>query len=153
MLVINMIPSLLTHIASQATCTLNGQPTDCAQVTKAIGGFFGVFFFIFVAIAIFSLIHFVFWIIALIHVLQHEDIKDRMVWLIVVLLVPLGAIIYFFAVYLPYNKGHSVDSSANQPSNSQQYAPPTQPPVTPQSTVETPANPSQPESPPDPTRL
>jgi H+/Cl- antiporter ClcA len=146
-----MVPSLLTHIASQTTCTINGQPTNCAQATKEIGGFFGAFFLIFAIVAVICLIHFVFWIIALIHILQHEDIKDRMVWLVIILLVPLGAIVYFFAVYLPYNKGHSVHN-LSQTYNGQQFVPTTQPPAPPQSTGATSAKPSQPEFPTDRTR-
>ena len=46
-----------------------------------------------------------------IHVAKHEDVKDRTVWLIVLLTaLPLGlmwvaAPIYYFAVKRPYDKG------------------------------------------------
>ena len=47
---------------------------------------------------------FVFWVIALIHLIQHEDVKDRVLWL--VLLFVVGGIIgpvYYFAVKKPYD--------------------------------------------------
>jgi hypothetical protein len=128
-----MILTLLSHIATQSTCTLNGQATSCGNVTKAVGGIFGIFFFIFIFVAIFSLIHLIFWIISLIHVIQHEDIKDRLVWIIVILLVPLGAIVYFFAVYLPYGKTHKAGIPPAQASSPQApiYTPPISPVVSP----------------------
>jgi hypothetical protein len=140
-----MILTLLSHIATQSTCTLNGQATSCGNVTKAVGGIFGIFLLIFIFIAIFSLIHLIFWIISLIHAIQHEDIKDRLVWIIVILLVPLGAIVYFFAVYLPYGKTHKASIPPTQPGSPQApiYPSPVSPAVSPPQPVVTP--PSQPQ--------
>ena len=51
---------------------------------------------------------FVFWIIALIHLIQHEDVKDRTLWLVLLLLVGgLVGPIYYFAVQKPYQKSQS----------------------------------------------
>lgn len=135
-----MLPYIFTHLASQTTCTLNGQPVDCGQVTKAVGGFFGAFFLIFAAAAVLALVNLVFWIISLVHVLQHEDVKDRLVWIIIILIVPLGAIIYFFAVLLPYKKQHPVNApAASSVMPSQPYTPPV--PVAPQNTTSSPSTP------------
>ncbi|MFI5270712.1 MAG: PLDc N-terminal domain-containing protein [Candidatus Saccharimonadales bacterium] len=140
-----MILNLLSHIATQSTCTLNGQATSCGNVTKAVGGIFGIFFLIFIFITIFSIIHLIFWIISLIHVIQHEDIKDRTVWIIVILLLPLGAIVYFFAVYLPYGKTHKaqVYAQAGSPQTPPYTAPapPAVPPTPPQPEVTPPSQP------------
>lgn len=47
----------------------------------------------------------IFWFIALIHLIQNEDVKDRTLW-IVLLFVAGGivGVVYYFAVKMPYDK-------------------------------------------------
>lgn len=57
---------------------------------------------------------FVFWVITLVHVIQHEDVPDRIVW-IILHFVGLGIIagpIYFFAIKQPYDKKHAKKQKA-----------------------------------------
>jgi hypothetical protein len=64
----------------------------------------------------FGLTAFVFWIIALIHVLQHHDVKDRVLW--IVLLLVLGSmvgVVYYFAVQRVYEKGGMRDPNYQPP--------------------------------------
>lgn len=62
-------------------------------------------FLIFAAIFAVAIVIGVFWVLALIHLIQHEDVKDRTLWL--VLLFVVGGVIgpvYYFAVKKPYDK-------------------------------------------------
>lgn len=48
---------------------------------------------------------FIFWLIALVHLIKNEDVKDRVLW--IVLLFVVGGIIgpvYYFAVKKPYDE-------------------------------------------------
>lgn len=52
---------------------------------------------------------FVFWMIALIHLIKNEDVKDRVLW--IVLLFVVGGIIgpvYYFAIKMPYDREKSL---------------------------------------------
>lgn len=65
--------------------------------------FMGIFWFVIIGLQITA---FVMWILALLHVVQHEDIKDRTTWILVVALCGgIGGIIYYFVVKKPYDKG------------------------------------------------
>ena len=78
---------------------------DAAATAAGLGiSLFMLFFWlVFVAAAIAGL---VLWIISLIHVIQHDDVKDRTMWiLLIVLLGTIGGVIYFFAVKKAYDKG------------------------------------------------
>ena len=67
-----------------------------------------IMFLFFALVFIFAITVFVFWIIALIHLIQHEDVKDRTLWLVLLLLVGgLVGPIYYFAVQKPYQKSQS----------------------------------------------
>lgn len=127
-----MLSILLSHF-SELTCTINGVTTtgdQCAGTLKAVGS---IFIFIWLLLMAFGIVSFIFWVISLIHVIQHEDIKDRTMWIIIILLVPLGSWVYFFSVRKSYNKLHS----SGQPVAPAVGTPPAaQPPVEPT----TPAN-------------
>lgn len=57
-------------------------------------------------IIVFSIGGLFFWIISLIHIISHEDVKDRVIWLVVILVLGgLGGVVYYFAVKRPYDKG------------------------------------------------
>jgi TctA family transporter len=75
--------------------------SDASSTAGAAGAL--VVFFIFALIFAFAIAIFVFWVMALIHLIQHEDVKDRTLWL--VLLFVVGGVIgpvYHFAVRKPY---------------------------------------------------
>lgn len=77
--------------------------TAGAAVGLGIGLFMLFFWVIIMGTAIAGL---VLWLISLIHVLQHNDVKDRTMWILIILLVgTIGGVIYFFAVRRPYDKG------------------------------------------------
>ena len=103
-------------------CYVDGVVQNSNDACNAIGGFvFGAFAVLFLIFAIVGLIFFIWWIFMLIHVIKNEDIKDRTVWLIVLLAsLPLGFIwlsapVYHFAVKRPYDKSKFVET---RPSNS-----------------------------------
>ena len=97
---------LLTHFATRAACTLNGQSVSCGKVTTTAAGVFGALFLVLGVVILVGVIGLIFWILSLIHVIQHSDVRNRLVWLIVTLIVPFGAVAYFFVVLIPYNKAH-----------------------------------------------
>lgn len=89
---------LLADMASRSNTN-----TDTGAAAAALVTF--IFFAVVFALAITM---FVFWVIALIHLIQHEDVKDRILWL--VLLFVIGGVIgpvYYFAVKKPYDKINS----------------------------------------------
>jgi cytochrome b subunit of formate dehydrogenase len=90
--------NLLTQFAQ------SGSDEAAAGVAAAgLGLFFLFFWLLVVGLAITGL---VFWIISLIHVLQHADVKDRVMWIVILLVVGnIAGLIYFFVVKRPYDKG------------------------------------------------
>ena len=101
---------------------------QCDNVGKAALGIIAI---ILIPLLILGLVFFIWWIFMVIHVAKHEDIKDRTVWLIVLLTaLPLGLIwvaapIYYFAVKRPYDKGGAREAPNVIPT--QPPAPPNQP--------------------------
>ncbi|MBI4100852.1 hypothetical protein HY441_00040 [Candidatus Microgenomates bacterium] len=90
------------------TCTINGRPAsgeECAQVFKLVA-----IILIPIFIVLFAL--FIWWIFTLIHVIKHEDVPNRIVWLILhfIGLGLLVAPIYHFAVKRPYDRLHPASS-------------------------------------------
>lgn len=86
--------------------SINSNTNEIAEISA---GGAALMFFIFALVFIFVFTLFVFWIIALIHLVQHEDVKDRTLWLVLLLLIPSGLVgpIYYFAVQRPYQKSQS----------------------------------------------
>lgn len=78
---------------------------DAAATVAGLGiGLFFLFFWLLIMIV--SIAGLVLWIISLIHVLQHNDVKDRTMWILILLLVgTIGGVIYFFSVKRAYDKG------------------------------------------------
>lgn len=74
---------------------------------------------IIIPLIIIALALFVWWIFTLIHVITHEDVPNRVVWLVLhfVGLSTLAAPIYYFAVQRPYNKSKA---SVSPPKKTQQ---------------------------------
>src|SRR5262245_20115771 len=111
----------VSYELSNGVCTVDGvvQATTqpCTDGIKTIGTILGL---ILIPILIVALVFLVFWILALIHAIKHEDIKDRNVWLIgLIASFFLGfmwvvTIIYYFVVMRPYKKQHSQAPLDNQ---------------------------------------
>lgn len=74
-----------------------------ASNAGAAGALFAFLAFAFIFTIVITV--FVFWVISLIHLIQNEDVKDRVIW--IVLLFVVGGImgpVYYFAVKKPYEK-------------------------------------------------
>lgn len=80
---------------------------DGAAAVAGVG--FGIFFlFLWLAVIGLGIAGFVLWLISLIHVIQHNDVKDRTMWLLIILLVgTIGGVIYFFTVKKQYDRGEA----------------------------------------------
>lgn len=109
----------------------------------AAGGILGFM----AVIWILALVNFIIFILDLVHLIKHDDIKDRMLWIIVVLLVPFGALVYFFGPRRTYNRLHKdgAVTPAAQPSNPAAVAPA---PVEPTTTEPAPSVPPVTDQPP-----
>jgi hypothetical protein len=120
-LIRNMPPPFLTHFAAQANCSLNNT-LDCTKITAnstgTSAGTFGALFFFLGIFILIAVVCFMFWILSLVHVIKHADVKNRIAWLIIILLVPFGGIIYFVAILRPYNIAHPYIPNRQQPENS-----------------------------------
>ena len=94
-----------TFAQANYSCTINGRPgtsEECAQVG-------GVLMAVFIPLIIIGVLFFIWWITTLIHVLTHEDVPNRVLW-IVLHFVGLGLLVapvYQFAVKRPYKRSHS----------------------------------------------
>lgn len=88
-------------------CTVNGQPVPCDQALDHFGTFFFgfglLFFFMFVFIFLVATVGLVLTIVMIVHAAQN-GIKDRTLWIVLmVLLGPIAALIYYFAVKRPFD--------------------------------------------------
>lgn len=89
-------------------CYVNGvlQPNSDACTPFLSGGLI-----LFGLLMVFLLIMLIFWVLALIHAVKHEDIKDRNMWIILLVAgVVVGfastvTVVYYFVVMRPYKKG------------------------------------------------
>ena len=100
--------TLQTFAQSSAQCTVNGEPVDCGDAGKAIGG-------IFLIMLIFGLINLVFFLIAIIHLIKHSDVPDRTLWIILSIFIPFAAWVYVFGPRRNYNKkGGSAQTASTQ---------------------------------------
>lgn len=61
---------------------------------------------IFIPLILLGIAMFVWWIVTLVHVLSHEDVPNRVLWIVLrfVVLGTLAAPVYYFAVQRPYAK-------------------------------------------------
>ena len=103
---------------------LQSTTEQCTDITNTAGAFFGLgvaFIFLMIFLIIIWLVFFIFWIIQLIHVIQHQDIKDRTMWIVlqiaafflgfIWLIVP----IYYFIVMRNYKKQQLENQTSNSP--------------------------------------
>lgn len=90
----------------QPTCQLNGKQIPCDQLIDSgilAFGFWGVLVIFILGLAI-SILIFAFWIWMIVHSIKN-DIKNKPLWIIILLLFGLlGAIIYYFAIKRPFDK-------------------------------------------------
>ena len=101
---------MLAAVNSTSNCTVNGQPADCGKALQVAGAFV-------LPLAVLMLVLGVFWVISLMHLLKHDDVPNRTIWL-VLHFIGLGlsaGIIYFFAVKRPYDKRAAAAQSAIPP--------------------------------------
>ena len=79
---------------------------DSAAAAAVFGGIGLIFILIWLLLIGLGIAGFVLWLISLIHVLQHNDVKDRVMWILILLLVgTIGGVIYFFTVKRTYDSG------------------------------------------------
>lgn len=129
--------NLLTRLAivyndtpSEYGCFVNGEPVSCTEAGKVVAAILIPFLLVFAVLT-------VFWIISLIHLVKHEDVPNRTLWIILhfVGLGPLAGIIYFFVVKRPYDRSHLAGTNNVPPANPVSDQQSSQPPVaTPQPT-------------------
>ncbi len=90
----------LALLAQSDYTTLTSGTGGDEAVATGVGIFIIVFWLFFMA---FALVSFVLWVMSLIHVIQHEDVKDRIVWIIMLVAFGgLAGLIYHFVVRRPY---------------------------------------------------
>lgn len=124
----------LAQTTSEATCTVNGSPVDCAEAGATLGG-------VMIVLSIFGLVSFVFTLWMFIHVLTHDS-KNKVLWALIIFFTGLlGALVYFFTERKKVNNP-SANEVASTPAGqspiaqAQPHVPPSQPqqPIQPQPT-------------------
>lgn len=108
-----------TYEYSNGNCFVDGvlQPTteQCTNITNTFLNIGAALLIFFAFLAVIWLVFFVFWVIQFVHVLKHEDIKDRNMWIILfIAALLLGFIwlivpIYYFAVMRKFKKQQPVE--------------------------------------------
>ncbi len=100
-------------------CMLNGQPIDCGELANKAEPFIGFGLAILAFIGIILVAVFVFWLLMLIHAIQHNS-PDRTLWIVVLLasfftgFALIGAIVYFFA---EKKRAEAAPLATSQPTN------------------------------------
>ena len=113
-----MLAILATPTAS-SDCTLNGQPVPCDQLTDQFGAFFVgfglVFFFFFALFFVLGVAGLALTIWMIVHAAQNE-VKDRALWIVLMaLLGPVAAVIYYFAVKRPFDQQRAKPAAPARP--------------------------------------
>jgi len=98
------------------TTTSKVDPGEAAAASAVFAGF-GIVMLLFCLVLVgVAIACFVFWVIALIHVLQHQDVKDRVMWIVILFVAgTIAGVIYFFAVKRPYDRGGMRETPSVQP--------------------------------------
>lgn len=92
----------------------------CTEPFKFLLGAGALFLALAMFLLVLGLIFFVFWIVMLVHAIQHEDITDRTIWLITLAgglilgFTWLVAILYYIAVKRPYDSKDKQISTAKK---------------------------------------
>lgn len=96
---------MLNTLAQQTSnCTVNGEPVDCGELIEPLTAFFGAIGAFLLFFFLLFLIGFIFWVISLVHLFSHEDVEERIMWILLVILVPLMQFVYFFGPRRSYEK-------------------------------------------------
>jgi len=105
----------LSSSTQSSSCTVNGEPAPCSQAA-------GVSAIIVLPMIILYVVLFVFWVKSLMHVIKHQDVPNRTLWLVLhfVGVGILAGIIYKFVVQKPYEKSHA-NGMAMGPNPAQGY--------------------------------
>ncbi len=100
---------------------LQSSTDSCEGIIRGILAFLAA---IFILLIILGVLSFVFWVWMLVHVVKNDDVKDRTIWLLsLIISFPLGlhwlsAPIYYFVVKRPYDKGKASKKSSAASSSS-----------------------------------
>lgn len=101
------------------TCVVDGVVQSSTEACSAVAGTAAwIVGLILIPLIIIGIALFVLWVLMLIHVIKNEDIKDRTVWLVVLLgsfLIGsngLAAIIYYFLAKRPYDRQKATETSS-----------------------------------------
>lgn len=87
---------------SHTTCTLNGKEIDCAELADKAEPFIGLGIGLLAVFLVLLIASFVFWLLMMIHAVQHEW-PDRTIWVILLAVSfflgfgLIAALVYFFA--------------------------------------------------------
>lgn len=106
---------------AETTCTINGEDrpvSDCTHLVKSAAPFLIVIFLVGLGL-------FIWWISTLVHVIKHEDVDNRILW-IVLHFVGLGILcapVYHFAVKRPYDAKHKAGQGPVSPVSSTPTSP------------------------------
>src|SRR3989344_57648 len=97
--------SVANQIALAAgKCTVNGQEVDCAELGNQVKGFLGWGIGIFLVVAVLGIWATVFWIIMIVHAVQH-DVENKAMWIILMVFTGIvGALVYYFVVKRKFTK-------------------------------------------------
>lgn len=104
---------------AQATCTVNGEEVPCEELGGLLGAGLGLMAFM----IILGIVGFIIWLLMIIHAAS-KPIPNKAMWIIImVLLGPIGAIIYYFVVKRRFKEGPQTVQSQ---SSEQMQGPPQQ---------------------------
>lgn len=92
---------------------LQSSTEECTEFVKTA---FTIGAVILIPILLIVLAFFIFWVVMLVHAISKNDLKDRTLWIVILLAGLLfgfywiAAIVYYFAAKRPYGKGKTVAS-------------------------------------------
>lgn len=90
--------------AAETTCTLNGQEVPCEELGEAIGGMLGWGIALILLVGVLGVLASILWLVMIIHAAKH-DIENKGMWIILMVLMgPIGAIVYYFMVKRGFNE-------------------------------------------------
>lgn len=90
-------------LAATSECIINGQvrpPAECEQLFRTVSGTILAFI---VPLVIIGILLFIPWLIMIIHAAQNE-VPDKTLWLVLMIIVPIACIPYYFAIKRPFDK-------------------------------------------------
>ena len=125
-------PSVMViPIQSGATssCMLNGKKVDCAELGSQVKSVLQYGLGLIAVFLLIGTLFTVFWILMLMHAFSHP-IPNKVVWIVVILLLsPLGSIVYYFVVKRSYGQTGSPGSTLPPAPSGNPFAPQWTPPA------------------------